>query len=183
MDSISKDILTKAANGDLESFEKVYRSFSGFVYNVAYRVTGSFETSQDVTQEVFIKVYKNLKRFQFRSSFKTWVYRITTNTAINAYRKRAKNINRAKRYNDALRYEQAGAVADEIVQRHDNKRLLEEFLRRLSPEQRICIVLREIQGLNYKEMAQALKININTVRSRLKRAREALFNYKKRGDE
>ena len=80
-----------------------------------------------------------------------------------------------------MEYEQTASAQDGAIEQHDNRRLLDNLLESLSPQQRACIVLREIQGLNYKEMAEVLKININTVRSRLKRARAALMSYAKKG--
>lgn len=73
---LSKDVLLQAAQGDIQAFEEIYKVTSGFVYNVAFRVVGNKEDAQEITQDVFLKIYKNLKNFEFRASFKTWVYRI-----------------------------------------------------------------------------------------------------------
>lgn len=172
---ISKDILIKAAEGDINAFEQLYRQSSGFVYNVAYRIVNRRQAAEDVTQEVFLKIYKSLKHFRFASSFKTWVYRITVNTAINSYRKYSKPLNSPESFNDSFKGHRHSELSDDPAAKQARGQLVEWLLSNLPLKQRVCLVLREIQGLNYKEIAQTLKININTVRSRLKRAREALI--------
>jgi RNA polymerase sigma-70 factor (ECF subfamily) len=175
MQEIAKDLLSAAAKGDIKAFEKIYKISSGFVYSVAYRVTNSSDSAEDVTQEVFLKIYNNLKDFKFRSSFKTWIYRITVNTSINAYRKKTKDLTRKADYDKALRYVPAPGGVEEAVDRNEDKEQIKSLLAKLNPGQRACIILREIEDLSYKEIAAALKININTLRSRLKRARQALL--------
>jgi RNA polymerase sigma factor (sigma-70 family) len=88
MQELSEDILRAAAGGDMEAFEQVYRTYASFVYNVAYRMVEAKEDAEEVTQEVFLTVHRKLNSFLFRSSLKTWVYRITVNCAINCLNKR-----------------------------------------------------------------------------------------------
>ncbi len=173
MQDISDEVLIKAAQGDLEAFDQVYKAACVFVYNVAYRVVQHKEEAQEVTQEVFITLHKKLKDFRFQSSFKTWVYRVTTNCAINHVKKISKERNRRVDYDDNLEIPTAEVEMD--IDKEDRKERINELLKVLNPEQRACIVLRNIEGLSYEEIARALEININTVRSRLKRAREKLL--------
>lgn len=83
---IAKDVLERAAKGDMPAFEQVYKSAGNYVYNLALRITRNSADAEEVTQDVFMKIFHHLKNFQFRSTFKTWVYRIAVNTAINRYR-------------------------------------------------------------------------------------------------
>ena len=182
MQDISKELLTQASTGDIQAFEEIYRLASSFVYSVALRVTRNTDEAKEVSQDVFIKIYNNLRSFRFRSSFKTWLYRITTNTALNALKKSSKDINRRVDYDVALKANDDSATATHAIEMDDNKKLLSSLLDMLNSDQRACIVLREIEGLNYREISKALSININTVRSRLKRARETLLAHGKRGD-
>lgn len=177
MQDVSRDILIRASKGDVGAFEKIYNAASGFVYSIAFGITNSREDAQEVTQDVFMKIYKNLKKFQFHSSFRTWVYRVTVNTAINTYRRISKEIKKRGNYDIAMKTGHAPEVTKEVIDREDNQRVVSSLLAMLNPDQRACIVLREIEGLSYKEIAKALKININTVRSRLKRARSALLTH------
>lgn len=180
MEDIAKDILIRASQGDMQAFEAVYKASSSFVYNVAYRVVNNREDAMEVSQEVFMIIYDKLKSFRFESSFKTWAYRITANSAINY----AKKNSRTK----TVPFEEAfgeGAVLNEaeahIDQEHQGQ-IVEKLLAELNPDQRACVVLRDIQGLSYEEIAQALNININTVRSRLKRSREKLLSIRRTMD-
>jgi RNA polymerase sigma-70 factor (ECF subfamily) len=176
MQNISENILIRASEGDMEAFEEIYRISSGYVYTVAIKVTGNREDAEEVTQDVFLSIHKNLKSFRFRSSFKTWIYRITTNKAINAYRKRSKERARKIPFDDETAAEEIETPGVSKLDEEHQKKLVSVMLESLPSEQRACVVLKDIEGLKYKEIALALKININTVRSRLKRAREKLIS-------
>jgi RNA polymerase sigma-70 factor, ECF subfamily len=175
--SISSDIIHKAAAGDIQAFAEIYRSASSFVYNVALRTARNREDAQEITQEVFLKVFKSLRDFRFQSSFKTWLYRITVNTTLNALKKAAQDRRRQFAYHENICAElpAQGEKMETFLEQREQKVQVDKMLETLNPEYRTCIVLREIQGLRYDEIAQALKININTVRSRPKRAREILL--------
>jgi RNA polymerase sigma-70 factor (ECF subfamily) len=175
MNDIGQDVLEKASQGDLEAFEQVYKSASGFVYNVALRVTRNSADAEEVTQDVFMKIYHNLKNFQFRSTFKTWVYRITVNTAINCFRRSSREERDKVDYDGIIESLPGGCSTAERVVQAENETRLDSLMKLLSPEHRTCLILREIEGLSYQEIAASLKIPVNTVRSRLKRAREALL--------
>jgi RNA polymerase sigma-70 factor (ECF subfamily) len=177
MEDISKDTLIRASQGDMKAFEEVYKASSSFVYNVAFRVVNNREDALEVAQEVFMIIYNKLKEFRFESSFKTWAYRITANYAINFAKKnsRAKTVPFEESFGE-------GAVQSEAqthIDQEHQEGLVEKLLGELGPDQRACVVLRDIQGLSYEEIAQTLNININTVRSRLKRAREKLLSVRK----
>lgn len=177
MEDLARDILVKAGQGDMRAFEEVYKSTSSFVYNVAYRVVNNREDALEVAQEVFITVHNKLKEFRFESSFKTWVYRITANAAIN-YAKKASRT-KAVPFEESFGEVAIEADAHQAMEQQEQSHLVNKLLGELNEDQRACVVLREIQGLSYEEIAQILSINLNTVRSRLKRAREKLMSLKK----
>ena len=180
MEEIAKDILVKASQGDRRAFEEVYKANSSFVYNVAFRIVNNREDALEVAQEVFMTIYHKLKDFRFESSFKTWIYRITANTAINY----AKKISRSKTVPFTEEFGE-GAVFNEVetqIEQEHQGQVVEKLLGELNSDQRACVVLRDIQGLSYEEIARSLNININTVRSRLKRSREKLLSLRKQVD-
>jgi RNA polymerase sigma-70 factor (ECF subfamily) len=178
MEDIDKDILIRASQGDMQAFEDVYKASSSFVYNVAYRIVNNREDALEVAQEVFMIIYNKLKEFRFESSFKTWAYRITANYAINYAKKnsRAKTVPFEESFGEGAVLSNAQANMDQEYQ----GQLVEKLLAELNPDQRACVVLRDIQGLSYEEIAQSLNININTVRSRLKRSREKLLSLREK---
>lgn len=181
MDDIALDVLERASEGDMDAFEQVYKATSSFVYNVAFRITRNSPDAEEVTQDVFMKIYRNLKGFRFRSAFKTWVYRITVNTAINRYHKSKKEEKDRVDYDNIIESLPDRRLAAEGVIQSDNEARLNALLDTLSHEHKTCLILREIEGLSYQEISDTLKIPVNTVRSRLKRARQALLEKAGRG--
>lgn len=179
MNDISEEIIRQSAQGDMAAFEEVYRSFAKFVYNVAWRVVNNHADAEEVTQEVFLTVYRKLKTFRFQSAFKTWVYRITVNTAINYSKRRSQNRARTVGYDEQLNLAGVPGDVEGKIEKEHNEKIIDELLSALNPDQKTCVILRNIEGLSYQEIAETLKININTVRSRLKRARETLLSLRK----
>jgi RNA polymerase sigma-70 factor (ECF subfamily) len=176
MQEIPQDILIRAAEGDIAAFQEIYKVASSYVYNIAYRISSNNEEAEEITQDVFLKIYNHLKHFQFRSGIKTWIYRITVNTTINAAKKRSRELKRRVDFNEDILYQPSSEVLEQRLDKEENEALVNNLLKLLNPQQRACVVLRDIEGLSYKEIAQTLRININTVRSRLKRARETLLS-------
>ena len=179
MQDIAKEVVAKAQTGDAGSFRVIYEETSGFVYNVALRIVKRRQDAEEVCQEVYLNIYRNLKSFHFKSSFKTWAYRIAVNAAINHLKKMSREESRRSEFNEELNYSadlsvQKGALSEKEEQAARVNLLLDV----LNPEQKACVVLRNLEGLSYREIAEALQININTVRSRLKRAREKLLALK-----
>jgi RNA polymerase sigma-70 factor, ECF subfamily len=180
MQDISEDILMKASQGDLSAFEEVYKCSAGFVYSVSFRLLSNKEDAEEVTQEVFMNIYRGLKNFRFDSSFKTWVYRISVNTAINYSKKTSKHRHQSMDREDVpegVSTEDIRQKIDDVVQGEEVSR----YLNVLPQDQKTCLVLRCQEGLSYQEIADILRIPINTVRSRIKRARETMILQRKEG--
>jgi len=179
MENISENIIEKAAVGDQEAFESIYRAFSKFVYNVAWRIVSKHEDAEEVTQEVFLIVYRKLNTFRFQSTLKTWIYRVTINTAVNYAKKSSRIKSKTTEYDEQIHCAGVLGETEVNVDKEHNEKLIVVLLNTLTLDQRTCMVLRNIEGLSYQEIADALNININTVRSRLSRGREALLQLRK----
>jgi RNA polymerase sigma-70 factor (ECF subfamily) len=175
MQEIERELITKAGQGDRGAFQEIYQRASGYVYTLAYRVVNTKHDAEEVTQDVFLKIHRSLGSFRFESSFKTWLYRITVNAALNHAKKRSRVTTREVEevFEDPATVTQPDAAKS--IEAGETERQLNALLEQLNPDQRACIVLREIEGLDYQGIASSLGININTVRSRLKRARETLM--------
>ena len=180
MTEIALHTLELASRGNIEAFEKIYKATSSFVYNVALKITHNSTDAEDVTQDVFMKIHNSLKNFEFRSTFKTWVYRITVNTAINRYHKSARENKNRVDYESVTSSLASNSSTDKSALQSDAEDRLNALLNTLSLEHRTCLILRELEGLSYEEIASSLNIPINTVRSRLKRGREALIEKAQR---
>lgn len=182
MREIPKEIIEKAGMGDMGAFEEIYKVFSPAVYTIALGITRNRQDAEEATQDVFVKIFRTLNSFKFRSSFGTWIYRIASNAAINIYNARARHRRRASGI-DGLESipDSKSENARDAIQRESAAIEVSALLKVLNPEQRSCIVLRELQGLGYSEIAETLRVPVNTVRSRLKRAREALVAHCRKG--
>jgi RNA polymerase sigma-70 factor, ECF subfamily len=182
MQNISMDVLRKASKGDLVSFEIIYKASSSFVYNIAYRIVNNKEEAEEVTQEVFLVIYRKLQCFRFQATFKTWVYRVAVNCALNHVRKMTQEKKRMVEYDEELVSAKVAAKDNPETGQECQEEAVHSLLQALNPDQKACIILRSLEGLSYQQIAETLKININTVRSRIKRARETLLAFRQGGD-
>lgn len=174
------DLADRHRYGDPAAFDLVYRRHVEMVYNLALRMTGSEVEAEDLTQEVFLRVHRHLGRFKGRSTLKTWIYRV----ALNHCRSR---LGRRRWFFLPLAEETTdddgppgAVVADpgrgpeaELLARDDARRVA-RALRRVKPVFRAAVVLRDLEGLSYEEIAEVLGTRVGTVRSRIARGREQL---------
>ena len=169
--------------GDPDAFSRLVALHEHMVFNLAFRLTGDPEEARDVSQDVFLQVYRMLPRFEGRSSLKTWIYRIVVNQCHNRrrfWKRRFKDRSRPLEDmtpKDEARCSEAQAEASspyEELRRREATRLVQAALLELSFEHRAILLLREVEGLSVEQVAQSLGLPEGTVKSRLSRAREAL---------
>ncbi len=176
-----KNLIQNCKNGDVNSFEKLIESHQKKVYNIAYRMMGNNEDALDAAQEALIKVYKSLGTFREESSFSTWVYRITANVCLDQLRKRNR-INTVSMQNTVVlddgevevQIEDNNFNPDVILEKNELRRSIVDAINHLNEDQRLVIILRDINGCSYEEIASILKCSLGTVKSRISRARNAL---------
>lgn len=178
MNEISDHLVDRACRGERSAFEEIYHAHSQMVYGIALRMTNSQELAGEITQDVFITVFRKLSQFKGRSQLKTWIYRIAVNTVLNVRKRETAEREKIKAYAFEKSVLESGtsSLADD-----EKSERIQEMMMYLPLEQRICLLLRSVEQLRYQEIAEVLEININTVRTRLKRARETLF-AKMRGE-
>ena len=178
-----RELIRKAKQGDMFAFEELILKHEKIVYNVAFRMMNHSEDAKDLSQEVFIKAYKNLEKFDERSSFSTWLYRITTNTCIDEMRKRKGK--QSYSLEEELENEEGsmqrqiadeGDTPEESLLRNEQKSEILQALDTLSEEHKAAIILRDVKGLSYEEIAEILELSLGTVKSRISRARNQLKN-------
>jgi len=158
----------------------LYRESAGFVYNVALRISGNTFVAEEATQEVFVKAFRHASSFRAQADVKTWLYRITVNTTLDITRKQKRESGRRISYDEDI-VEKAGGCDDveKTMTAVAARTTIQKLLDILPEEQKTCIILRELEGLSYGEIARTLEININTVRTRIKRARARLLEAAK----
>lgn len=164
--------------GDSKAFESLVRRHQGRVYRLLLRMLGSREEAEDVTQEAFLSLHRHGHRFRRESRFSTFLYRVATNAALN----RRRTLGRKRSREDELATRQAAgddlpsapAGPEDSAQAGQVERRIQEALLELSPDLRAAVVLYDIEGQSYREIAKVLEIPEGTVKSRIHRARSAL---------
>jgi len=171
------NLVQKAARGDVEAFGRLVRDHSGLVYRVALRILGS-EDAQDASQEVWIRVWQNIKKFRGESSFSTWLYKITVNTCLSARRKE-KNREARELSGDKFPYLPivSGSEDDPESAALGKERRGELFraLEGVRTEHRAALILRHMEGLSYAEVAEILEVPDGTAKGWVNRGRAALL--------
>lgn len=176
-------LVRAAQQGDAAAFRQLYDRYRDVVYKTAYRLIGSRQDAEDVTQEVFVTIYRRLSTFDFRSSFKAWCYRITVNACYDRLRKRQRRAPYRGGNPDVetgsslFGGRSGGRLPDDELARLDIQYHTEQALQKLKPDLRTALVLKEMQGLSYKEIASVLDCSEGTVASRLARARQQVAAY------
>ena len=178
------NLVARCLAGDETAWEDLVKVHSRRVYSICYRFTGSDAESQDLTQDVFLRIFKNLKSFRSgEGSFIVWLTRLTRNLLIDHYRR-----TRLERATDSLddqapMLEEKTAMmarTDGLLAGREASELLQTALQKLSPELRETVILRDLEELDYREIAQVLNVPEGTVKSRLNRGRAELARVLKR---
>jgi RNA polymerase sigma-70 factor (ECF subfamily) len=175
------DLVERATQGDRAAFETLYRSYARKVYSLVFRLVGSAQEAEEVTQEAFYQAYRNLGGFEARSKFYTWMFRIATNVSLQHLKRQARR-RRESALDDvpesALAPRRPGPEAE--AECRALYRELDDAVKRLPPNQRAVLVLGPIQGHTYEQMAHILGTHEDVIKGRLHRARENLRNILKR---
>ena len=175
-----QELVSRARAGDQDAFEQLVLDNQNKIYTLAFRMVNDREEAADLAQEAFLKAWQGLSSFQGESSFSTWVYRLTTNVCIDFLRKqkRRQDIEPVFSMDDEESGWAEPADWDQDPQRHleqaELSRAVERGLEALPHHHRQVLVMRELSGLSYQEIALALKLDPGTVKSRIARARMAL---------
>jgi len=176
------ELLDGLRAGSQDAFASLLDTYQRPIYNFVYRMLEDPEDAPDVTQEVFLKVFRNIARFRGDCSLKTWLYRISVNEAFN--RRRWFQRHRQQETPLEERSGTAPSIADQLADpqedqfdmllRRERLQVVERALAEVPDSFRVAVVMRDIQGLSYEEIADALAAPVGTVKSRILRGREAL---------
>ncbi|MGB9071954.1 MAG: sigma-70 family RNA polymerase sigma factor [Terriglobales bacterium] len=178
-------LVRRCVDGDAAAWEEIVQRYHRRIYNICYRFAGASDDAQDLTQEVFIKMYRTLSTYDVdKGAFMTWVTTITRNLLVDHFRK-----TKTDRLTDSLdsvpsehedaqpRSEQIadrGLPPDAHVQSRETRETVHRALQKLSPELREAVILRDLQDMDYREIAASLKVPEGTVKSRINRGRAEL---------
>ncbi len=173
-------LIQRAKQGDQAAFAQLVTAYEGKIYNLALRYLGNQEDAMDASQEVFLRMFRFLDGFQEDSTFSTWLYRIGVNVCKDLLNRRTKRAEQPLEYPDEEEGSRQADIPDDrydpeqIMAGSELRKTLADAIGQLPGPQREMIILRDIQGLSYEEIAQALCLEAGTVKSRLFRARENL---------
>lgn len=172
-------IISEAQNGNLSAFNQLVMTYQGTAFNVAYRVTGNSDAAADACQDAFLKAYRSLHQYQ-GGSFKSWILRIVTNTCYDQLRyKKRRPATSLETISENPIDHNAKLVSDDEppearVVRGELNALLQQAIGQLPQDQRLVVVLVDVQGLSYEEAAEIIDLPLGTIKSRLSRGRRRL---------
>ncbi len=168
-----------AQKGDLAAFNRLVMAYQGLAYNVAWRLMGNADAAADSTQEAFIKAFKSIKQYRGGGSFKSWLLRIVSNTCYDQLRYNKRRPSESLEDDDfdsdyAPHLIDYAERPEEGVQRRELGDMLQRAIAQLPPEQRLVLILSDVEGFSYQEIVQTTELALGTVKSRLNRARRKL---------
>lgn len=171
-------LIDEIKNGNLDAFEQLVARYETKVYTIAYRYMGNYNDANDLAQEALIKVYRSIHGFRGESSFLTWLYRVVTNVCKDELRRRARektvSMDEMIEHGNSPSSGQGNSSLDDFVLRREWQEEVQRVLNSLTEEHRTIVVMRDIQGYSYEEIAHFLECSLGTVKSRLNRARNVL---------
>ena len=176
MGTIDAELLTRCLNGEHAAWDTVVRIHHQRVYNFAYRYNGRFDEAEDLTQEIFLKVYRTLHTYKPElGAFETWMMRVSRNCIIDHYRK----LKTERRQTDSLEgeHEQVAETGNrfanpaEVLDHRELSERVHGALLRLSEDLREVLILRDLEGFAYEEIVEIVRVPIGTVKSRINRGR------------
>ena len=176
-------VIRKVQDGDVNAFEDLVAAYEKNVYNLALRMTGSPEDAEDMAQEAFLKAYNSLPSFRGDSKFSVWLYRIVSNVCLDFLRKKNKRgaVSLSVVDDDGedtqLDLPDVSQSPEEVLEKKLTREAVRRGLAALPPDARQILLLREIQGLSYEEIGDALGLESGTVKSRIFRARKKLVAF------
>jgi RNA polymerase sigma-70 factor (ECF subfamily) len=175
-------LIQRCLSGDQQAWEEIVRLHRRKVFNIAYKFTGKHDEAEDLTQDVFLKIFKSLDTFDRRANFQTWLVSVSRNLCIDHYRSVRKERETIDRDVDPgnLAPVAHGTSALAALEQRDRATLLRQALEELAPTLRTAVLLRDIQELSYQEIADRLQLPEGTVKSRINRGRTELARQIKR---
>jgi len=164
-----RDLIACAQQGDRQAFAELIMRHQNSIVSMLYHMCGDMHLAEDAAQEAFVRVWQNLQRYQAQHAFRSWLYRIAANAALDSLRRERPALDL-----DDLPLSDPGASPEQAAEANQRAQQVRQAIAHLSPPLRLVLVLREYQELAYQEIAETLDIPLGTVMSRLNSARSQL---------
>ena len=174
-----KELLLRMQGGDEAAFEALVRLYEKKVYTLCRRMCGNDEDAQEAAQDAFLSLWRSAKSFRGDASLSTWLYRLATNACIDLLRRNQRGGERVSLDDEETTLEIVDdrPLPEQALERKETQRLINEALAALPEDYRAILLLREAEGLSYAEIADAMHMELGTVKSRISRGRVLLRNY------
>lgn len=174
-----KELILRMQEGDETAFETLVRLYEKKIYNLCFRMCGNAEDAQEAAQDAFLAVWRAIDSFRQESSFSTWLYRLATNACIDLLRRNKRSSGGVSLDDEETFIEVVddAPLPQEELERKEAQQLIQEGLASLPEDYRAILLLREVQGLSYAEIAESMHMELGTVKSRISRGRILLRNY------
>lgn len=176
-----KKIIKQLKSGDYSNYDKLVDSYKNRVFGMAYKFTNDYDEAQDLAQEVFLKIYRQIKNFREESKLSTWIYRISVNTCLDWKKKkeRIKSINFSSMVNEenkdqTIDIKDESMLPDEIILQDEDQKQVHELIYQLSDKYKTVLIMYHFNEMSYQDISKALNIPERTVETRLYRARRML---------
>ncbi len=176
-DSADRKLVNRCLEGDQDAWETIVGSYARRIFGLSYRYTGRRDEAEDLTQDIFIRIYQTLWSFRSESgSFVHWALKVSRNLIIDRYRqsRRFQQSGGSPEIESMNLVDEAHPSAERAVEQAESSRILRNALHTLSPETKEAIILRDLEGMGYKEMSEVLGVPEGTIKSRISRGRLAL---------
>ena len=182
-------LIKRFVSDDESAFEELFGRYKQKIFNLVYRYIGSYPETEELTQDVFVKVYKSAQTFKGKSKFSTWVYRIAVNTCLNYKKKKRLVVESLDKLGTQLVKELVApdsTTPEELFKRARKMAIIQQALDSLLPNQKIAFILSKYEGFSYAEIGEIMNVSISSVESLLFRAKQQLKKeltpYKEMGD-
>ncbi len=180
-----QELIEKIQAGDHVAFKKLFDDYKAMVFHICLNMLSNRQEAEDITQDVFFKAYKSIKRFRAESKLSTWLYRITVNHCLNNERRKKQERwisldfifqgqGEKNRGDQTLSVIASGNSPDVALEESERKRIVQKAINSLPKKQRIAVILHRYEGLSYKEIAEVMACSVASVESRLHRAKANL---------
>jgi RNA polymerase sigma-70 factor, ECF subfamily len=166
-----EETIRQCIKGNQRSWKMLIDTYSKKIFNLAYQFSGTYETAEDLTQEIFIKVHKSLCKFDFSRNFNSWILTLSRNFLIDYYRKTKLEKKKRTEFNEQTFDPDDPKNPEKEILKKNSQKIIWEGLKSLSPEVRMAVILRDIQQKSYEEITEIMSSPLGTIKSRISRGR------------